>query len=70
MEYGTVGFFLLACGAGIVLILGAVLKKMKILGLGFGGPGLKIHGLKEKSCPAPVLEGEGRIYNIFGARAF
>jgi hypothetical protein len=31
--------------------------------LGFGGPGLKIHVLKEHSCPAPVLEGEGRIYS-------
>jgi hypothetical protein len=48
--------------------LGAVLKKIKILG--FGGPGLKIRVLKERSCPAPVLEGEGRVYNIFGARAF
>jgi hypothetical protein len=44
------------------------LKKIKILG--FGGPGLKIRVLKEHSCPAPVLEGEGRICNIFGARAF
>jgi hypothetical protein len=26
--------------------------------------------LKEHSFPAPVLEGEGRIYNIFGVRAF
>jgi hypothetical protein len=48
--------------------LGAVLKKIKILG--FGGPGLKIHVLKGYSCPAPVLEGEGRVYNIFGVRAF
>ena len=29
--------------------------------LGFGGPGLKTHVLKEHSCPAPVLEGKGRI---------
>jgi hypothetical protein len=33
--------------------------------LGFGGPGLKIHALEEQSFPAPVLEGEGRIYSIF-----
>ena len=38
--------------------------------LGFGGPGLKIHVLKEHSYPASVLEGEGGVYNIFGARAF
>jgi hypothetical protein len=38
------------------------LKKIKILG--FGSPGLKIHVLKESFCPAPVLEGEGRIYCI------
>ena len=50
------------------LRVGAVLKKIKFLG--FGGPGLKIHVLKEHSPPAPVLEGEGRIYNIFGVRAF
>ena len=50
------------------LEIGTVLKKIKILG--FGGPGLKIHVPKEHSCPAPVLEGEGRIYNIFGVRAF
>jgi hypothetical protein len=52
------------------LLLGAALKKTKLLG--FGGPGLKIHVLKEHSCPAPVLEGVGRIYiyNIFGVRAF
>jgi hypothetical protein len=44
--------------------LGAVLKKIKILGC--GGPGLKIHVLKEHtgSCPAPVLEEEGRVYCI------
>jgi hypothetical protein len=43
---------------------GAVLKEIKILG--FGGPGLKNknHVLKEHSSPAPVLEGEGRIYKI------
>jgi hypothetical protein len=46
----------------------AVLKK--IFFLGFGAPGLKIHVLKEHSCPASVLKGEGRVYNIFGARAF
>jgi hypothetical protein len=44
------------------------LKKIEILG--FGGLGLKIHMLKEHSSPAPALEGEGRIYNIFGVRAF
>jgi hypothetical protein len=51
-------------------IIGAVLKKIKMLG--FGGPGLKIHVLKEHSSPAPVLEGGGGgcIYNIFGVRAF
>jgi hypothetical protein len=38
--------------------------------LGFGGLGLKIHGLKENSYPASVLEREGGVYNIFGARAF
>jgi hypothetical protein len=38
--------------------------------LGFAGPGLKIHVLKERSCPASALEGEGGVYNIFGARAF
>jgi hypothetical protein len=32
--------------------------------LGFGGPGLKIHAPKENSYPAPVLEGEGRVYNV------
>jgi hypothetical protein len=37
------------------VLVGAVLKKIKILG--FGDPGLKIHVLKEHSCPAPVLEG-------------
>jgi hypothetical protein len=44
-------------------VLGAVLKKIKIKMLGFGGPGLKINVIKpkENSCPAPVLEGEGRI---------
>ena len=51
-----------------ILILGAILKEIKILG--FGGPGLKIQVLKENNCPAPVLEGEGRIYSIFGVRAF
>ena len=50
------------------LEIGTVLKKIKILG--FGGPGLKIHVLKGHSCPAPVLEGEGRVYNTFGVRAF
>jgi hypothetical protein len=53
--------------------MGAVLKKIKILG--FGGLGLKIYVPKEHSCPAPALEGEGegRIYHIFGVfliRAF
>jgi hypothetical protein len=43
-----------------------VLKKTVFLGL--GGPGLKIRVLKEHSCPAPVLEGGGLIYNIFGVR--
>jgi hypothetical protein len=47
---------------------GAVLKKINILD--FGSPGLKTHVLKEHSFPAPVLEGEGHIYNIFGVRAF
>jgi hypothetical protein len=50
------------------VVLGAVLKKINFLG--FGGPGLKIHVLKEHSYPASVLEGEGGVYNIFGARAF
>jgi hypothetical protein len=36
-------------------IVGAVLKKIKTLGI--GGPGLKMHVLKENSYPAPVLEG-------------
>jgi hypothetical protein len=45
-----------------------VLKRIKFLG--FGGPGLKIHVLNENSYTAPVLEGEGRIYNIFGVRGF
>jgi hypothetical protein len=55
-------------GSGtVVTVAGAVLKKTKMSG--FGGPGLKIHALKGHSCPAPVLEGEGRIYNIFGVRA-
>ena len=47
---------------------GAVVKKIQIVGC--GGRGLKIHVLKEHSCPAPVLEGGGRVYNVFGARAF
>ena len=42
-----------------VATAGAVLKKIKILG--FGGPGLKTHVLKEHSSPAPALEGEGRV---------
>jgi hypothetical protein len=42
----------------LTILPGAVLKKIK--NLGFGGPGLKIHVLKEHSCPAPVLEGGGR----------
>jgi hypothetical protein len=52
---------------------GAVLKKVYIFWLwGLSSPGPKIHVLKEHSFPAPVLvlKGEGRIYNIFGARAF
>jgi hypothetical protein len=36
---------------------------MKILDL--GGPGQKIRVLKEHSCPATVLEGEGRASIIF-----
>ena len=51
-----------------LLKLGAVLKKINFLG--FGGPELKIHVLKEHSFPASVLEEEGGVYNIFGARAF
>ena len=47
----------------VIILIGAVLKKIKILG--FGGPGLKIHVLKENSYPAPVLEVEGRTYTIF-----
>jgi hypothetical protein len=46
-----------------MITVGAVLRKIKILG--FGGPGLKIHVLKGHSHPAPVVEGEGRIYNVF-----
>jgi hypothetical protein len=55
--------------AGVTSV-GAVLKKIKFLG--FGGPGLKIHVLKEHSCLASALEAEGGVYlyNIFGARAF
>jgi hypothetical protein len=45
-------------------------EENKTFGLDFGGPGLKICVLEGNSYPAPVLEGEGRIYNIFGARAF
>jgi hypothetical protein len=51
----------------LVIKLGAVLKKIFVLG--FEGPGLKIHVLKERSCPAPVLEGEPYLqatYSIFG----
>jgi hypothetical protein len=48
--------------------LSSVLNEIKMLG--FGGPGLNIHVLKGHSHPVPVLEGEGRIYNIFGVRAF
>ena len=52
----------------VIKILGAVLKEIK--NVGFGGPGLKVQVPKENNCPDPVLEGEGRIYNIFGVRAF
>jgi hypothetical protein len=44
--------------------LKAVLKKIE--NSGFGGPGLKVHVLKEHSYPGPVLGGEGRVYNITG----
>jgi hypothetical protein len=44
------------------------LKKIKFLG--FGGLGLQIHVLKEHSCPASVLEGEGGVYNIFAHGRF
>ena len=63
--------YVLPCQMPVPVILNrGRLKKIK--NLGFGGPGQEIHVLKEHkhSRPAPVLEGEGRIYNIFGVRAF
>jgi hypothetical protein len=40
--------------------------------LGFEVPGLKIRVFKENSFPAPVLEGEGRVYMVlfFGVLAY
>jgi hypothetical protein len=70
-ERGCAGPGMLRCFVGKWVggvKLGAVLKKIHILG--FGGPGLEIHVLKENNCPAPVLEGEGRIYSICGVRSF
>jgi hypothetical protein len=55
-------------GLGSWVIVGAVLKEITILG--FGGPGLKLHVPKGHSYPTPFLEGEGRIYNVFGVREF
>ena len=46
------------------VLLGAVLKKMKILGIGGPGPGAGAETENSRapknSCPAPVLEREGR----------